>query len=297
MTLKDIAAFKHFIADRDLRRPFIKVYHRSKSFANNPDSIEDFFSDVKPLAVILAAARVCVPNSAYGYDFWQDLHQLWKVYYDKIQTSFSYTDREDCLSRLQGYYSILRENWDNSEKPWIHESISDTCERLHLPIFEIEETPEQERPLIDFSDDEEETTTTTPEVSAPDNDDPLAGFDFLDTCVSSANRLQRGEASLNFKNGGYKITFNLFDTAEIQDMTLVRLAKSPQGDICLIFNAAEGTKISFARANRKRNLTINSKDICTKLRTLLSIKADYSMLNIGKLSSSDKYIIYKISKQ
>ena len=55
MTLKDIAVFKKFIANKDLRREFIRVYNRSKDWAKLPNTIEEYFSNVDPYALVITA--------------------------------------------------------------------------------------------------------------------------------------------------------------------------------------------------------------------------------------------------
>lgn len=150
MTLKDIAVFKHFIASKDLRKPFINVYNGSKGFANNPKEIEDYFSNVEPLAVILSAAKVCPPNATYGYDFWQDVHQDWKVQYKKMQSSSFYQTLEG-LDSLTGYFRILRENWNDAKKPWIYEQEEVARMRLGFAPKEVIEE-DLDGPAFDIGD-------------------------------------------------------------------------------------------------------------------------------------------------
>ncbi len=285
MTLKEIAIFKHFIADRDLRKPFCRIYRASHSFAKLPGNVEEYFSNVEPLAVILSGTRVCQPNSAFGYDFWQELHQDWKVFYEKNMASNFINNDDGRLEKLEGYYKILRENWDDKDKPWRFDSYADACKRLGLePV--VEEHKEEENPPVE----------TTVEVT---EEDLLADFDFLDDVLPSNYRLKSDEISINF-NKGYKITFNQLDSKVIREsgLRLARLAKSKTGEICLIINSQKGanlTNISGKTGNM--NATINSSDICGKLRLLFSLKNDYSILNIEKLQLSQEFIIYKITKE
>lgn len=292
MTLKDIAVFKHFIAEKDLRKPFIRVFLASRDFAKLPTNIEDFFVSVEPLAVILSSMRVCRPNDTFGYNFWQDLHQEWKVYYKKMQSSAAVTDDEGRLLRLEGYYKILRENWNDKDKPWLFEERYTALARLGLPPKALDESA---APHSVLSDSVAEASESPQDVTS----DPLADFDFFDVVEVKSTRLQQGEASINFNNGGYKLTFNQFDSQTIIDSqhAFVRLAKSKSGDICLIFNSSAGTRITFASNGRKSsNVTVNSKDITTKLRTLFNIRPDYSILNVSLLPSPSDYVIYKLIK-
>jgi hypothetical protein len=283
MTLKDIAVFKHFISGKDVRRPFISVYNASKQWAKLPDSIEEYLSNADPMSVITKAARVCRPNSAYGYDFWQELNEEWKQFLAKASQGDYYQGRD--LPKLSGYYSILRENWNDKDKPWRFEELADAQARLGLkPVEKVEHSP-----LVDSS--------VVPEADAEDN--TLSDFEFLDEVKFSRNRLKCNEASINFNNS-YKITFNIMASEVIRESKLpfVRLAKSKAGDICLVFNLVGGANITNKTGvNTTQNVTINSKDICEKLRTLFSIRPDYSILRIDRLQSTNDYIIYKITKQ
>ena len=143
--------------------------------------------------------------------------------------------------------------------------------------------------------------TTVPDGSPSGESDPLADFDFFDEERPQFLRLQENEVSLNFNSGSFRITFNMPVSKEIvkTDMKCARLAKAKSGDICLILNRTQGARVSkSASSNGSRfNTTINSKDICTKLRTLLNVRSDYSVLNITRLPSTTDYIIFKITKQ
>ena len=157
--------------------------------------------------------------------------------------------------------------WDDSEKELV-------------PLVEEKEQPT----LIDFAEKEE---------------DPLSDFDFFDDILPGNYRLKSNEISINF-NKGYKITFNQIDSKIIRDSGLkfVRLAKSKDGDICLIINRQKGatlTNLSGRAGNM--NATINSVDICGKLRTLFNLKSDYSILRVAKLQTTKEFIIYKVTIQ
>jgi len=131
------------------------------------------------------------------------------------------------------------------------------------------------------------------------DDDPLAGFNFLDDVQPVNYRLKPSEVSINF-NKGNKITFNQFDSATIIDSGLkfARLASSKTGDICLILNNNKGANVSNGTQGhgKQKNITINSIDICSKIKTLFSLKEKYSILNVGLLQKTQEFIIYKITK-
>ena len=56
------------------------------------------------------------------------------------------------------------------------------------------------------------------------------------------------------------------------------------------------SRVTYATNGRKgKNLTINSKDICVKLHTLLNLKQDYTILCVEQLQSTPDYLIYKLS--
>lgn len=294
MKLKDIAVFKHFIANKDLRRQYIRGYNVSKSFANNPNLIEDYFEKVDPLTVITKAIRVCRPNDTYGYDFWQSLNEEWITFYNQMQSSNFYQHVDENKS-IDGYLGILRENWNDSQKPWCWEPRRLARIRLGLAPEEadnttsdVRETPnedkEEQQPLVDFVNEDE---------------DPLADFDFFDDVLPGQYRLKSNEISVNF-NKGNKITFNQVDSKVIRESGLkfARLAKSKNDDICLIINCYKGaTLTNLSGRNGNLNATINSVDICGKLRTLFSLKSDYSILRVEKLQAAQEFIIYKITKQ
>jgi hypothetical protein len=292
MTLKEIAIFKRFMAQHELRMNFIKKYRKSIGLTRNPESIEQYFSNVEPQNVILSGVKAFKPNEAMGYDFWQSVNNTWQSYYHKMIASHSVEHYE--ASDLIGYFASLRENWDK-EKPWVYEPIA--LAKVRYGLINPEEAV-----LNEEEDDAEKAAIEQDEpADIKEEDDPLADFDFLDLPTPLNVRLKADEVSLNFNSNSYKITFNRFTTEYIKKagMTFARLAKNKSGDICLILNRHEGTKLSKSTYNNgaRENITINSKEITTKLRTLLNIRADYSVLVIQQLASTSDYMIYKLSKQ
>ena len=143
---------------------------------------------------------------------------------------------------------------------------------------------EEDIPLVDFTDEE---------------DDPLADFDFLDGVLPGNYRLKQNEASLNFYKSN-KITFNRLDSKYLKKhgFKFARLAKSKSGEICLIFNNLKGanvTNIKYGKNNT--NVTVNSADICGKIKLLFSLKDTYSILRVEKIQEKQEFIIYKLSKK
>lgn len=146
-------------------------------------------------------------------------------------------------------------------------------------------TDSSDAPLVDFSDEEE---------------DPLADFDFLDEEEPRSWKLSSSEITINFNSSSFKITFNVFSSRLFKDegFKYVRLAKSKSGDFCLIINRQKGAALSNMNSlSKNQNVTVNSKDICTKLKTIFSLNETYHILKIEKLQQSPQFIIYKISKR
>ena len=298
MNIQDIAIFKCFIIENTLRDIFISSYRKSLKMTGNPSSIEAFLSNVEPKDAITNAIKHFTPNSTFGYDFWQNANENWRVFFRKMKSNQSYATMEKMHKEainLPGYFQKLRENWD-SAKPWKYESEHATLVRIGLidPDSQPEPAAEPPAPADSSVDGGSAAVPSTSDI------DPLADFDFFDAPSSSTARLKPGEASLNFNNC-YKLTFNASDTELIENlgMAFARLAKNKSGDICLILNRESGTKLSVSRHSnvQRHNVTINSKELTTKIRTLININTEYSILSLGKLQSTEDFIIYKLSKK
>ena len=121
MNLKEIAIFKRFMGQLELRKNFIKKYKRSIGMTRNPQSIEKYLSNVEPEKVITSAVRNFVTNEAMGYDFWQSVDMSWQEFLRKLRSSHTIEHEE--ASTMHGFFSALRENWDK-EKPWVYEPVS-----------------------------------------------------------------------------------------------------------------------------------------------------------------------------
>lgn len=292
MNLKEIAIFKRFMGQLELRKNFIKKYKRSIGMTRNPQSIEKYLSNVEPEKVITSAVRNFVTNEAMGYDFWQSVDMSWQEFLRKLRSSHTYDHEE--ASTMHGFFSALRENWDK-EKPWVYEPVSVAQIRYGLKGEETDVTDSETEDAAILTE-----TDDAPLIELVEDKDPLADFEFFDSPTSVNFRLKSDEMSINFNNGTYKLTFNRMVSEEIEKAGLffARLAKNRLGDVCLIFGRSNGAKLSYhSTRNGKVNITLNSKDITTKLRTLLNIKPDYSTLNIKSLPSTSDFLIYKVTKQ
>lgn len=279
MTLQEIAIFKHFIAEKDLRKPFIKCYRQSHEFAKLPVNIEDFFSNVQPLAVILSSMKVFSTNATFGFDFWQSLHQDWKIYYEKHKDMGTST-----LPMLAGYYSILRENWNDKDKPWRFESLEDACKRLGLepPAPKEEKEPEKKPEPEDIKEEE--------------NEEEELDFVFVDVDKTEVRkRLVKGTCSINTRNKAYRLTLNTDDSRALYSLGFdsMRIAEGKDGKSVYIVFGKVGRKCCHSH---DKQLTISSKAEICKLKSMLDIKDDYCILPIKEASSTANYIAYTIKK-
>lgn len=286
MTPVQIAYFKHFMYDSGIVVPFICNYNKMR-IGSNPKYIEAWLQKASVEDVIMKAFTFRM-NHAYGYDFWKDVDDKWQAYWGMHEKNFSNLN----YIYLKGTFKILRTNWNN-EKYWAKESMYMTYIRMNM-------TP-PDGFVSDEPKPEEEVKEEISAAPTTDSQDPLEGFEFFEVDTRVGCRLGSSEASLNFKSGSYKITFNGIISEGIikADMKFVRLAKSKTGDICFILNKKEGTRLSKSHSNRngKYNISINSKDIATKLKTILNVKSDYCVLMVNRIESSTEYLIYKITKK
>lgn len=267
----------------------------------NPESIEKYLSNVEPEKAITSAIKHFVTNEAMGFDFWQAVNESWLQYLKKMRMSHTIEQEEPV--NLRGYYSALRENWDK-EKPHVYEPIGVAKLRYGLITPEEAGLSDEDKIAEPPTSEEREPTifSAVSDASPSEELDPLADFDFFEEERPQFLRLLEHEMSLNFNNGSFKITFNMPTSRDIakEGMEYARLAKAKSGDICLILNRSQGVRLSKSSTGSnglKFNTTLNSKDICTKLRTLLNVRSDYSVLNIERLPSTSDYIIFKVTKQ
>ena len=289
MTLKDIAVFKKFIANKDLRREFIRVYNRSKDWAKLPNTIEEYFSNVDPYAVITKAVRICKPNAAYGYSFWQELNEEWKVNFKKMQSSHFYQEMIG-METLSGYFAILRENWNDVEKPWKFEDIPTARQRLGLEPLQAEEEPTPSQLPAD----------SMPNVDDVDFEEDDLEIDFVEIDKTShiANGLRSGIISVNTRSHSYKIGINRIDTKTIKSKQVkyAHVGKIKQnGDVIIqLNNNSKGVQMACTSDGY---FNINSRQFVENLRRMMDITDDLVYLRIEKIAEKMDSITYKVTKQ
>lgn len=322
MTPVEIAYFKHFMFDKALERMYQRYYRRYRITGSprgdkdgNPESIEEFFLKTTVKDVIMKAFFFAPTNiearSNYTFDYWKDIDDKWQEYMKSNASNFT----NDSWPNLRKTFAILRQNWDAPFywKKENYESTEEVYKRMHinLPLPEVlwghggviiskskeedEQVESADTPLLDFQ---------SPEVSAlynPKVPDPLADFEFFEAPNPPGLKLKYDEVSLNFNSDSYKLTFNIAVSEEIKNsgLELVRLAKNKAGDICLILNNHQGTRLRWSHrcSKQRENVMINSKNMTTTIRTYLLVKSDYSVLNIEKLNSTPEYLIYKLTRK
>ena len=295
MIIQDIALFKSYIESNTLREIYIRGYRKSAIFSKNPSSIEQFLHEVEPEKVITSAITNFTINSNYGYDFWHNANENWLIKLKQGRSRHSYTDYNK-LMELDGMFKVLRENWDDV-KAWLYEPVEVALARLGLR----EEEPESE---------EKEVVENTPDIKerpdfsgVPEFDEELEFFSISAGSKSHSTRLRKNEASLNFRSNSYKLTFNQDISKQIKDnlYKFVRLGKTKTGDIIIQLHKEEGermpVRVTFNNNNSGGfNACINSKDLCTKLKTLLNLIGDLFILKVDVLSQNYDKINFKVSK-
>ena len=281
MNLQDITLFKAYIGGNALRDIFIRYYRSNLKDTKNPQSIEIYLANVSPSEVIKNAIKVFKIDSNFGFDFWEKTNDKWRDYFKKIKGKHQFSNVEEMEKvayNLDGYFSRLRENWD-TPTPWKYESVEETRKRCGLSHLDPEKTEEPAEPLIEFTDS-----------------NPLDGFEFIDP-VQLSGKMKENQVSINTRTGCKKLTFNAKSSSVIVEkgFRFMRLAKKG-ADIYLVFNHDEGAAFSFPNSDNCRNLVVNSKDVTLKIKALLNISTDYSILFISETLLTDDYLIYKLSK-
>jgi hypothetical protein len=154
-------------------------------------------------------------------------------------------------------------------------------------------------------EEEADTTSTSKDdfSGVPEFDDELEFFDISAGSKSHSTRLKKNEVSLNFRSNSYKFTFNQELSKKIKDngYQFVRLGKTKTGDIIIQLHKEEGermpVRVTFNNNNSGGyNSCINSKDMCTKLKTLLNLAGDLFILKIETLSLNIEKANFKITK-
>lgn len=303
MTPVQIAYFKHFLFDKGIQKIYMSMYHNHKFKGDekdntpNPDSIEQFFLE-KHASKVIMKAFYFIPNSSYGFDYWSDINDQWKDYWDMHKNNFSNTK---CVT-LKGPFAILRQNWDSREY-WKTETKAETYKRMKM-----------EAPPID-EDLETAFDTYTPETPSEAASEPvekiedavgssdqkmLDGFSEIETINALGNRrLGSKDVSVNLRNEGYRITFSTEMSKELRKhcYSHVRyLTNRSTSEIALIFNHQTGCKVTIKNsAGETRNITINSKDIAEHIKLFYDMVKDYFLLHIIDTVQKDNSLIMKLN--
>ncbi len=312
MTIQDIALFKSYIESNTLREIFLRGYRKSVIFAKNPSSIEEFLINVEPENVITKAIRNFTTNSNYGYDFWQNASENWMVFLSQGRKRHSYTDYHK-LIELDGMFKVLRENWD-AAKAWLYEPVEVALLRLGLKEDDLEKEAKpggESEEEVDNTDNSQEfnpSSVTNEKLGVdfsgvPEYDDEFEFFDLNQQSRTKSTRLKKDEASLNFRSHSFKLTFNQEVTKSIKGSgyKYVRLAKNKQGDIIIQLHKQQDSvcpvTITFASSSSSTNATINSKDLCEKLKTLLNLTGNnYYVLHVEILYQNIEKCNIKVTK-
>lgn len=294
MNLQEIAIFKRFIGQHELRKNFIKKYKKSIGMTSNPESIEQYLSNVEPENAITSAVKHFITNEAMGYDFWQSVDVSWRVYLQKMRASHT-IEHEDAKT-LRGYYAALRENWDK-EKPWVYDPIS--VAQLRYGII----TPEE----AGLVDDDGKTPSQLPADSMPDDspsvepeeddDDLEINFIQIDRTSRISNGLKSGIISVNIRSHSFKVSVNRADTKTIKkkQVKFAMVGQTKAGDVVIQFNNnIKGVPILYTS---DCYYNINSRQFVENLRRLLSITEDLVYLRFKMVSEKLDSITYKVTKQ
>ena len=319
MTPVQIAYFKHFMFDKGIQAIYISMYRRNRiksqegEYPPNPESLEEFLQQ-QPIWRVIMHAFYFLPNSSYGYDYWDDINKKWKKYWDIHSENFN----NDKYVTMKGTFAILRQNWD-SEKYWKPETMEASYKRMNIepPI----DTDDIEKALAvpraslnsygnaeyteeDLKEEEKEVVVINPvqqEEAKPQTNSLLEGFSLVDTvnpvggCRMSANTV-----SINLRNGGYRMTFSTKVSEKLRKQLykfVKLLTKRDTKEIALVFNHQSGCRVTIRKStDESRNVTINSKDIVEHIHKFYGMKKidDYFLLEITDTIQQDTNIIFKL---
>ena len=335
MNLQEIAIFKRFIGQHELRKNFIKKYRKSIGMTRNPESVEQYLSNVEPENAITSAVKHFITNEAMGYDFWQSVDMSWQAYLHKMRSSHTIEHEE--ASTMRGYYSALRENWDK-EKSWVYDPISVAQLRYGLisekeaGLVDEEELPEFPgiEPKYNVGDklkgkvsgeilevlklgetsyimddggvieyDHQDQWELIPKNGEPLDDSDELEIDFiqLDKTTRISNGLRSGIISVNIRSHSYKVGINRADTKTIKkkQVKYAMVGSLKSGDVVIQFN--NNIKGVPILYTSDDYYNINSRQFVENLRRLLSITDDLVYLRFEKLSENLDSITYKVTKQ
>lgn len=129
-------------------------------------------------------------------------------------------------------------------------------------------------------------------------------FEFFDLSRVNSHKLRKNECSLNLRSNSNVLTMNQDVTKKIYRAMYkyIRLGRTKNNDIIIQLHkdgSIPSINITFKCSKRSNttNACINSKDLCEKLKALLDIDDDYSILNMECLSADYYKATYKLSKK
>lgn len=298
MTLQEIAIFKRFIGQHELRKNFIKKYRKSIGLTRNPESVEQYLSNVEPEKVITSAVKHFITNEAMGFDFWQSVNDSWQAYLHKMRSSHTIEQVE--AETMRGYYAALRENWDK-EKSWIYDPIAVAKVRYGLitpeeaGLMEDEEKPAEQDE--EFTQGETNMSSELIDFADDDSDDLEIDFVEIDKATRIVNGLRSGIISVNVRNHSWKIGINRIDTKTIKSKQVkyAMVGKVKSGDVVIQFNNnSKGVPMVYTGDNY---YNINSRQFVDNLRRMMDITDDLVYLRIEKIAEKMDSITFKVTKQ
>ena len=282
MTLQEIAIFKRFIGQHELRKNFIAKYRKSIGMTRNPESIEKYLSNIEPTKVITSAVKHFITNEAMGFDFWQSVNESWLQYLKKMQVS--HTIEQENPINLRGYFSALRENWDK-EKPWVYDPIS--VAQLRYGI-----TPP---PRVD---ERKENANQDDKPAEPESheESPCPEIDFVDIAqYRKTGKLEKGVMSINNRNRSARITINRPDSIDLVKKHLPKVRLGRMGnDVVIQFNNISGNDITI---NSDAYINVNNTKFTRTIHSMLHLTEELAYVRMEKISENSTQVTFKIIKQ
>ena len=302
----DIALFKTFLEGKGMVTPFLASY-RNHRIGSNPPLIEDYLIQADLKNVFTNAFHFGV-NARWGFDYWTNMQQNFLVYWRAHKDD----QGEEGWKSLHGTAKILRTNWNGQY--WKHETRGETAKRygFELPYDDIQREKDIARgaanddDIAEFSREKDEEAIERAREAAYNGEeevDMLAGFEAVSVkVVNRRRRIQDDEATLNFRNGGGRLTFSrsateILNKAGFTHMTLLRNAK---GDIVgKVSNEGDTTVvIDGNRGDRCANANVHNRDFATKLGILLNIgDEDFAYIGAKIIAQTNTYIAIHFTKK
>lgn len=327
----EVALFKHFMRGKGVTTIWINLY-RKNHLKENPTSVEEFLSVVKPEDVCMKAFRFYV-GSDYGFDYWSRITVMWMNFFETNKNNYT----ADEWWRLTGMSKILRTNWD-AAKHWKEESKLTAAIRLGIDLSLIgaqDKTPTAPKTQLSEEYLREKTRNEISNMDASTNDAPLLDFssdgsksdnverldiktyikgkeetdlgifgefEFLNlkTRISSRRRLKDNELSVNTRGETSRITFNQKISNEIKERggyEYAALLKNNRSEVALILNDMKGVTLQDGAKRENSNVTINSKALVEKFITFLNIKNEYEIIKATEIEKTNDYVAYILTKK